>query len=105
VVVPDAVLRATGEPCAGGEPFLYVHATAPYRVEDSAGATVAKGSLPEGRAVSILRQDPGVPRTPTTCRMRLQVPLADGDRYRLVLPEGTPLPFSVKAGRAMVVLG
>jgi hypothetical protein len=105
VVVPDAVLRTAGEPCAGGEPFLYVHATAPYRVEDASGATVAKGTLPEGRSVSILKRDPGVPRTPSTCRIRLQVPLTDGDRYRLVLPEGTPLPFTVRGQRAMVVLG
>jgi hypothetical protein len=105
VVVPDAVLRAAGEPCAGGEPFLYVHATAPYRVEDARGGTVARGTLPEGRAVSILTKDPGVPRTPTTCRVRLRVPLSDGDRYRLVLPEGGPLPFTPRAGRATVVLG
>ena len=43
VVAPDGVLRALGEPCSGGEPFLYAHATAAFRIEDAAGKVVSRG--------------------------------------------------------------
>jgi hypothetical protein len=105
VVVPDGVLRALGEPCSGGEPFLYVHATASYRIEDAAGATVAQGDLPEGKAIAAFNHDPGVPRVPTFCRFTLRADVPTAGKYRLVLDEGEPVPFSFKAGRATAVLG
>jgi hypothetical protein len=105
VVVPDGVLRELGEPCSGGEPFLYVHATAGYRIEDAAGATVARGALPEGEAIAALNHDPGVPRVPTFCRFSLRADVATNAKYQLVLDEGQPVPFSFKDGRATAVLG
>jgi hypothetical protein len=106
VVAPDAVLRELGEPCSGGEPFLYAHATAAWRVEDAAsGKVVSSGDLPEGEAIAAFNHDPGVPRVPTFCRFELHAGVSPGVRYRLVLPEGEPLPFSVKDGAATVVLG
>jgi hypothetical protein len=105
VVAPDAVLRELGEPCSGGEPFLYAHATAAWRVEDASGKVVARGDLPEGEAIAAFNHDPGVPRVPTFCRFELHAPVSAGERYRLVLPEGEPLPFALKGGKATVVLG
>ena len=105
VVAPDGVLRELGEPCSGGEPFLYAHATAAWRVEDAAGKVVAKGDLPEGKAIAAFNHDPGVPRVPTFCRFEVHSGVKAGGKYRLVLPEGDPLPFSLKDGRATVVLG
>jgi hypothetical protein len=105
VVAPDGVLRELGEPCSGGEPFLYVHATAAWRVEDASGKVVSKGDLPEGKAIAAFNHDPGVPRVPTFCRFELHASVEAGAQYRLVLPEGDPLPFALKDGRATVVLG
>jgi hypothetical protein len=105
VVAPDAVLRALGEPCAGAEPFLYAHATAAYRIEGAGGRILARGSLPEGRAIPAFNHDPGLPRVPTFCRFTLRADLPAGARNRLVLDEGDPLPFSIRGGRATVVLG
>jgi hypothetical protein len=105
VVAPDAVLRSLGEPCSGGEPFLYAHATAPWRVEDASGKVVASGDLPEGEAIPAFNHDPGVPRVPTFCRFELHAGVSPGVRYRLVLPEGDPLPFALEDGKATVVLG
>jgi hypothetical protein len=98
VEAPDAVLRKLGEPCSGGSPFLYAHATAPWKVLDASGKAVASGELPEGRAVEAFNHDPGVPRVPTYCRFEFHVDVAGGGRYSLALPEGAPLPFSLKAG-------
>ena len=105
VVVPDGVLRELGEPCSGGEPFLYVHATGGYRIEDAAGAVVADGELPEGEAIAAFNHDPGVPRVPTFCRFTLHPDIATSGQFRLVLDEGEPVPFSFKDGRATAVLG
>ena len=105
VVAPDGVLRELGEACSGGEPFLYAHATAAWRFEDASGKVVAKGDLPEGKAIAAFNHDPGVPRVPTFCRFEVHADIEAGAKYRLVLPEGEPLPFSLKDGRATVVLG
>jgi hypothetical protein len=105
VEAPDAVLRELGEPCSGGSPFLYAHATAPWKVVDASGKVVASGELPEGKAVEAFNHDPGVPRVPTYCRFEFHVDVAGGGRFALELPEGAPLPFSLKAGgKARVVL-
>jgi hypothetical protein len=105
VVVPDGVLRALGEPCSGGEPYLYAHATAGFRIEDGAGKTVLRGDLPEGKAIAAFNHDPGVPRVPTFCRFDLHADLAAGGKYRLVLPEGEPVPLAFKGGKATAVIG
>ena len=105
VVAPDGVLRELGEPCAGGEPFLYAHATAAFRIEDAAGKTVARGDLPEGKAIAAFNHDPGVPRVPTFCRFQLHADVPAGAKYRCVLPEGDPMPLTFKDGLATVVLG
>ena len=72
------MLRELGEPCSGGEPFLYAHATAAFRIEDAGGKTVLRGELPEGKAIAALNHDPGVPRVPTFCRFELHADLASG---------------------------
>jgi hypothetical protein len=105
VEAPDTVLRELGEPCSGGEPFLYAHATAPWKVTDASGNVVASGELPEGRAVEAFNHDPGVPRVPTFCRFEFHVPVSGGGRYALQLSEGAPLAFTLQAGgKARVVL-
>jgi hypothetical protein len=104
IVAPDGVLRELGEPCSGGEPFDYVHATASWKVEDASGKVVASGDLPEGKAIALLNHDPGVDRVPTYCRFEIHADVVAGGRYRLVLPGGDPRPFAVKGGRATVVL-
>jgi hypothetical protein len=105
VVGPDGVLRELGEPCAGGEPYLYAHATAAFRIEDAGGKTVLRGELPEGKAIASLNHDPGVPRVPTFCRFELHADLATSARYRLVLAEGDPVPLAFKDGKATAVIG
>src|SRR5689334_373810 len=52
IIAPDTVLRELGEPCSGGEPYLYAHATAAWRVEDAQGRVVSRGDLPEGKAIA-----------------------------------------------------
>jgi hypothetical protein len=105
VVVPDGVLRELGEPCSGGEPYLYAHATAAFRIEDAAGKTVLRGELPEGKAMPAFNHDPGVPRVPTFCRFELHADLATSARYRLVLEQGEPVPLAFKDGKATAVIG
>ena len=46
-----------------------------------------------------------MPRVPTFCRFELHAALSAGAKYRLVLPEGEPLPLAFKDGKAMVMLG
>ena len=43
------MLRELGEPCAGGEPFLYAHATAAFSIADAAGKVVLAGRAARGR--------------------------------------------------------
>jgi hypothetical protein len=105
VVVPDGVLRALGEPCSGGVPYLYAHATAAFRIQDGAGKTVLRGDLPEGKAIAAFNHDPGVPRVPTFCRFDLHADLAASGKYRLVLPEGEPVALAFKDGKATAVIG
>jgi hypothetical protein len=102
--VRDGALRAPGEPCAGSMPFLYVHASAPYRLEDGEGATLAEGRLPEGRAVKAFREDLGVPREPTHCRMTLAVDAPERRAYRLVVAGRKPLRFSAEDRTAVVTI-
>ena len=64
-----------------------------------------RGDLPEGEAIAAFNHDPGVPRVPTFCRFELHAALSAGAKYRLVLPEGEPLPLALKDGKAMVTLG
>ena len=105
VVVPDGVLRELGEPCAGGEPYLYAHATAAFRIEDARGKTVLRGELPEGKAIPALNHDPGVPRVPTFCRFELHADLATGAKYRLALEQGDPVALALRDGKATAVIG
>jgi len=104
VVAPDAVLRELGEPCAGGQPFLYAHATAPYSVADAAGKVVVRGELPEGEAMAAFNHDPGVERVPTFCGFTVHADVAASGRYTLRLGESAPREFGFKDGKAMVVL-
>jgi len=104
VVAPDAELRVLGETCAGAEPFLYAHATAAYAIADAAGKVVARGALPEGKAVAAFNHDPGVDRVPTFCSFTVRTGLAAAGQYTLRLGESAPRTFTFKDGRAMVVL-
>ena len=40
-----------------------------------------------------------MPRVPTFCRFEVHADVQAGARYRLVLPEGDPLPFAFKDGQ------
>jgi hypothetical protein len=102
--VRDGALRAPGEPCAGSVPFLYVHASAPYRLEDGDGATLAEGRLPEGRAVKAFREELGVPREPTHCRMTIAVDAPERREYRLVVAGREPLSFAAERRAAVVTI-
>jgi hypothetical protein len=102
--VRDGALRAPGEPCAGSVPFLYVHASAPYRLEDGDGTTLAEGRLPEGRAVKAFREELGVPREPTHCRMTIAVDAPERREYRLVVAGREPLRFAAERRSAVVTI-
>lgn len=104
VVAPDGVLRELGEACAGGQPFLYAHATAAFSLADASGTVVTEDVLPEGEATPVLNHDPGVPRVPTNCAFTVRVDVAESGRYTLRLGESEPQAFEFKDGRAMVVL-
>jgi len=103
VVAPDAELRELGETCAGAEPFLYAHATAAYAIADGGGKVVARGALPEGKAVAAFNHDPGVDRVPTFCSFSVAAELRAG-RYTLRLGQSAPRSFVLRDGRAIVVL-
>jgi hypothetical protein len=103
VVAPDAELRALGETCAGAEPFLYAHATAVYSIADASGKVVARGALPEGKAVAAFNHDPGVDRVPTFCSFSVPADVGAGT-FTLRLGDSAPRRFTFKDGRAMVVL-
>lgn len=103
--VRDGWIREPGAECAGSRPFLYVHREAAFRVEESSsGEVVARGELPEGRAVEALREELGVARVPTFCRFRFTVSLPSRGDYRFVLEEGEPLEFSVGTASSDVTL-
>jgi len=96
VAVRDEALRVPGSPCAGTRPFLYIHNTAPYRIVDPAdGSTLVSGDLPDGVAVRVLEEPLAVEREPTNCEFTFDVRLPERERYRLVLDEGDPFPFSL----------
>jgi len=97
VVVRDDALRVAGSPCAGTRPFLYIHRTAGYRIEDPAdGTTLVSGELPDGVAVRVLEEPLGVEREPTNCEFTFDAQLPVRERYRLVLERGDPLPFTAE---------
>ena len=103
VIVPDAELRAKGEPCAGAEPFGYVHASAPFRVLDGGGKTVTSGKLPEGTAAPIFNAAAGgVDRQPTNCQMIVPLSMPASGSYRFLISAGEPLKFTFKGGKATV---
>ena len=88
VVVPDGVLRELGEPCSGGEPFLYVHATA---------ALADRGRRPAGRLARATCRRARRSRPSTmirgcrACRRSaasIRPGVSAGGAYRLVLPRG-----------------
>ena len=97
VVVRDEALRVAGSPCAGTRPFLYIHRTASYRIEDPAdGSTLVSGELPDGVAVEVLEAELAVERVPTNCELTFEVRLPERERYELVLERGDPLPFTAE---------
>jgi hypothetical protein len=105
VIVPDSQLRERDEPCAGAEPFGYVHAQAPFHVLDARGATVYSGTLPEGRAIPAFNQAAaGADRAPTFCQLIVPLDVDAAGAYRFVLSQGSPLPFRPRTGRATVML-
>src|SRR5919108_996620 len=85
--VQDGWIRSPGAECAGSIPFLFVHPTGPFRVEDRAGNVLASGELPDGIAVEAYNEDLEVPRVPTFCRFRLEAELPGPGDYRLQLEE------------------
>ncbi|MDA0181009.1 hypothetical protein OJ997_11940 [Solirubrobacter phytolaccae] len=104
VVAPDGVLRELGEPCAGGQPFLYAHATAEFTLADASGKILEEDVLPEGEATALLNHDPGVDRVPTNCTFRVRVDVEASGRYTLRLGDSAPQEFGFKDGQAMVTL-
>lgn len=102
--VQDGWIRSPGAECAGSIPFLFVHRTGTYRVEDRAGEVVASGELPDGIAVEAFNEDLEVPRVPTFCRFRLEAELPGPGAYRLQLEQGPPLEFSAGSGPILVII-
>jgi len=103
--VRDGWIREPDSECAGSRPFLYVHRSSPFRVEEGAsGKVVARGVLPEGKAVEAMREDLGAARVPTFCRFRFTISLPGPGDYRLVLDEGGPLGFSTRSESSDVKL-
>ena len=102
--VQDGWIRSPGAECAGSIPFLFVHRTGTYRVEDRASEVVASGKLPDGIAVEAYNEDLEVPRVPTFCRFRLEAELPGPGVYRLVLEKGPPLEFSAERGPILVII-
>ena len=94
VVVPDNNIRAEGDECAGARPFDAIHRGTAFTIEDGAGAVVAEGELPAGRATNA---DPSIDwesdRFPTVCVFDVEVGLPERADYRLVLPDTPPLEF------------
>lgn len=95
VLVLDGNLRQLGDPCNGAGPFRYAHADAGYVIEDSAGAEVFRGELPNGTAEKIMDVDfrEGL-RQPTMCVMTLHVKgLAKPDGHELVIDDQDGIPI------------
>jgi hypothetical protein len=94
IVVPDNNIRAEGDECAGARPFRAIHRGTAFTIEDAAGAVVAEGELPTGRATNA---DPNIDwesdRFPTVCVFDVEVGLPARADYRLVLPDTLPLEF------------
>lgn len=94
LVVPDNNIRAEGDECAGARPFRAIHRGTAFTIEDAAGAVVAEGELPTGRATNA---DPSIDwesdRFPTVCVFDVEVGLPERAHYGLVLPETPPLEF------------
>ena len=79
-------------------PFQYVHAEAPFQVEASDGEVVAEGELPPGRSRNAEPDiDWEVERIPTFCVLDFDVDVPEPAAYRLRLPRGRPLDFTVPA--------
>ena len=94
IVVPDNNIRAEGDECAGARPFDAIHRDTVFTIEDGAGAVLADGELPTGRATNA---DPSIDwesdRFPTVCVFDVEVGLPERNDYRLVLPDTLPLEF------------
>jgi len=104
VLVLDGNLRQLGDPCNGAGPFRYAHADAGYVIEDSAGAEVFRGELPNGTAEKIMDVDfrEGL-RQPTMCAMTLHVNgFTNAEGHELVIDdqEGIPIEPSEEPGVA-----
>jgi hypothetical protein len=96
LVVADKNIRPEGVECAGALPFQYVHAEAPFRVEAKDGEVVAEGTLPVGRSRNAEPEiDWEVERIPTFCVLDFEVDVPKPAAYRLRLPRGRPLDFTV----------
>lgn len=102
--VQDGWIRSPGAECAGSIPYLFVHRTGPFRIEDRVGEVVASGELPGGIAVEAFHEDLEVPRVPTFCRFRIAAELPGPGAYRLVLEKGSPLAFSAESGPIQVTI-
>jgi hypothetical protein len=95
VLVLDGNLRQLGDPCNGAGPFRYAHADVGYVIEDSAGAEVFRGELPNGTAEKIMDVDfrEGL-RQPTMCVMTLHVNgLTKPDGHELVIDDQDGVPI------------
>ena len=102
----DKNVREEGIECAGARPYHYVHARAPYTIEDGDGEVVADGELPAGHAENAEPEiDWNVPRIPTFCVMEFEVELPERPRYRLRLERGAPLEFVAADEPVVLLLG
>lgn len=102
LLVLDGNLRRLGDPCNGAGPFEYAHADAGYVIENSDGAEVFRGELPNGTAEKIMDVDfrAGL-RQPTMCTMTLHVNgLTKTKGLELVIghQEGIPIEPNEKPG-------
>lgn len=102
LLVLDGNLRQLGDPCNGAGPFEYAHADAGYVIENSGGAEVSRGELPNGTAEKIMDVDfrAGL-RQPTMCAMSLHVNgVTKPEGLELIIghQEGIPIEPSEKPG-------
>jgi hypothetical protein len=95
MLVLDGNLRQLGDPCNGAGPFRYAHADAGFVIEDSAGAEVFRGELPNGTAEKMVDVDfrEGM-RQPTMCAMTLHVnDFTRPDGHELVIDDQDGIPI------------
>lgn len=104
VLVRDINIREEGVDCAGTGAYTFFHNRAPFRVVDGAGATLADGKLPPGKAVRTFEEDLEVDRVPTYCEFAVPVSVPSRAGYQLVVDDEPPIPLTPDADSLVAVV-